>query len=189
MFATFADTVRYLDEHLAAEVGGRSRVTVIGTATDPDTRSAALGRFCPRTVVRPDYVPPAGEVDMLISTDILSEGQNLQQAAAVVSYNMPWNPQRVVQRNGRMIRLKSAHAEVYLTTMLPTPGDLDELLRLEATIRRKILAASLYGMESEVIPGADPEAELRSYAEAPPGTLLPRAWTWNRRGEWRWPAS
>jgi superfamily II DNA or RNA helicase len=162
VFATFADTVRYLDQHLVPAIGGRSRVTVIGTLTDPDVRSAALARFCPKTVVRPDYVPPDGEVDMLISTDVLSEGQNLQQAAAVVSYDMPWNPQRVVQRNGRVIRLKSEHTEVHLTTMLPEPGDLDELLRLEATIRRKILAASLYGMESEVIAGI--ETELRSYA-------------------------
>ena len=44
---------------------------------------------CPETVVRPGYVPPAGEVDLLLSNDVLSEGQNLQQAAAVISYDMP----------------------------------------------------------------------------------------------------
>ncbi len=162
VFATFGDTVAYLDEHLPEVLDGREREVVTGSASDPDSRSASLARFCPNTVVGPEYVPPNGEVDLLLSTDVLSEGQNLQQAAAVISYDMPWNPQRVVQRNGRVIRLKSPHEEVFLTTMLPEPGELDTLLQLESAIRRKVLAASVYGMESEVIEGV--ETELRSYA-------------------------
>lgn len=162
VFASFGDTIAYLNEHLPGGFSGRDRVVVIGSETDPDSRAAALARFCPRTVVRPDYVPPDGEVNLLLSTDVLSEGQNLQQAGAVISYDMPWNPQRVVQRNGRVIRLKSDHEQVHLATLLPEPGDLEAVLRLEATIRRKILAASVYGMESEVIEGV--EAELQSYA-------------------------
>jgi hypothetical protein len=113
--------------------------------------------------VRPDYEPPDGEVDLLLSTDVLSEGQNLQQAQAVISYDMPWNPQRVVQRNGRVIRLLSRHDEVFLTTMLPEPGALEEMLKLETLVRAKIRAASVYGMEVEVIDGV--ESELRQYAE------------------------
>lgn len=162
VFASYGDTIRYLDQHLADRVGGRERVVVIGTETDPDSRTRDLGRFCPETVVRPGYEPPDGEIDLLLSTDVLSEGQNLQQAGAVVSYDMPWNPQRVVQRNGRVIRLKSPHDEVLLVTMLPEAGELDRLLGLEATIRRKILAASVFGMESEVID--EVEVELRAYA-------------------------
>ena len=122
VFSTFGATVRYLDEHLAERVGGRERVAVIGGETTPDQRTAALARFAPDTVVRPGYEPPEGEVDLLLSTDVLSEGQNLQQAQAVISYDMPWNPQRVVQRNGRVIRLRSPHDEVFLTTMLPDAG-------------------------------------------------------------------
>ncbi len=163
VFASYADTVRYLDEQLPDVAAGRHRVVVIGVESDPDARSAALARFCPQTVVGPGYVPLDGEVDLLVSTDVLSEGQNLQQAGAVISYDMPWNPQRVVQRNGRVIRLKSPHDVVQLATMLPEPGDLDRLLRLEATIKRKVLAASLFGMESSVLD--DVESELRSYAE------------------------
>lgn len=163
VFATFGETVDYLDRELPELVDGRRRVVVIGGNTDPDARTAALSRFCPETVVRPGYVPPDGEVNLLLATDVLSEGQNLQQAAAVVSYDMPWNPQRVVQRNGRVIRLRSPHAEVHLVTMLPEAGDLETLLRLESTIRRKILAAGVYGMESEVLDDVD--SELRSYAE------------------------
>ncbi|MCY4631368.1 MAG: phospholipase D-like domain-containing protein, partial [bacterium] len=82
VFSSFADTVRYLDEHLPDMVNGRERVTVIGAETNPDERTKMLARFCPETVVRPGYVPADGEVDLLLSNDVLSEGQNLQQAAA-----------------------------------------------------------------------------------------------------------
>ena len=163
VFSTFADTIRYLDEHLPERFGNRERVTVIGAETDPDQRIDLLARFCPRTVVRPDYEPEDGEVDLLLSNDVVSEGQNLQQAAAVISYDMPWNPQRVVQRYGRVIRLKSDHEHAYLTTMLPEPGDLEEMLRLEAAIRRKVKAARPFGMEIEVIEGEE-QREIRAYA-------------------------
>jgi superfamily II DNA or RNA helicase len=164
VFSSFGATVRYLDQQLPAQLAGRDRIAVIGGETTPDERTAALSRFAPDTVVWPGYEPPAGEVDMLVSTDVLSEGQNLQQAQAVISYDMPWNPQRVVQRNGRVIRLRSPHREVFLATMLPAPGELERLLGLEARIQAKIKAASgVYGMESEVIEGL--EAELHSFAE------------------------
>ncbi len=132
VFATYGDTIKYLDQNLPKKVGGRKRVTVIGTETNPDQRTAALARFAPKTVVNDDYSPSEGEVDLLLATDVLSEGQNLQQAQAVISYDMPWNPQRVVQRNGRVIRLRSDHDEVFLTTTLPEPGELEDILGLEA---------------------------------------------------------
>jgi len=163
VFATYGETIEYLDENLPALVGGRERVTVVGGSSSPDERTRRISRFAPRTVVGPEYVPADGEVGLLLSTDVLSEGQNLQQAQAVVSYDMPWNPQRVVQRNGRVIRLLSPHDEVFLTTMLPEPGDLEEMLRLETLVRAKIRAAGVYGMEVEVIDGI--ESDLRQYAE------------------------
>ena len=163
VFATYGETIRYLDEHLPGLVGDRERVVVIGGESSPDERTRLLTRFSPKTVVSPDHIPPDGEVDVLLSTDVLSEGQNLQQAQAVISDDMPWNPQRVVQRNGRVIRLLSDHDEVFLTTMLPVDGELEELLRLEATVRAKIRAAGVFGMESEVIEGIG--VELRNYAE------------------------
>lgn len=163
VFATYGETITYLDEHLPPLVGGRERVTVVGGSSSPDERTRLISRFAPHTVVGPEYVPPDGEVGLLLSTDVLSEGQNLQQAQAVVSYDMPWNPQRVVQRNGRVIRLLSPHDEVFLTTMLPEPGDLEEMLRLETLVRAKIRAAGVYGMEVEVIDGI--ESDLRQYAE------------------------
>jgi superfamily II DNA or RNA helicase len=163
VFATYGDTISYINQYLDTALGeSRERVVIIGGETDPDERTRLLAQFCPDTVVESGYVPPGGEVDLLLSTDVVSEGQNLQQAGTVISYDMPWNPQRVVQRNGRVIRLLSPHEEVQLITMLPTPGDLDQLLHLEARINAKIAAAGVFGMESGVIEGD--EAERRIYA-------------------------
>jgi superfamily II DNA or RNA helicase len=164
VFASYGDTIAYLDAHLDHVLDDdRGRVVVIGGQTTPDERTGMLARFCPNTVVEPGYVPPDGEVDLLLSTDVVSEGQNLQQAGAVVSYDMPWNPQRVVQRNGRVIRLLSPHLTVALTTMLPERGELEDLLRLEARLQAKIAAAGVFGMESAVL--EEVESQARNYYE------------------------
>ena len=138
---------------------------MIGAQVDPNARTRELERFCPISVTDdPDFKPDDGEVDVLLSTDILSEGQNLQQAQAVLSFDMPWNPQRVVQRNGRVIRLRSPHDTAYLYTLLPKRGDLDRLLKLESKLQAKILAANAsVGMETPVL--ADVESESQVYAD------------------------
>jgi superfamily II DNA or RNA helicase len=164
IFASYADTVAYLDRHLDEAVRrAQPRVVVVGGATTPDERMRSLARFCPDTVVEPGYRPPDGEVNLLLATDVLSEGQNLQQAGAVISYDMPWNPQRVVQRNGRVVRLRSPHETVELTTLLPTPGDLELLLGLEARVQAKIVAAGVFGMETGVL--VEQEATAQAYAD------------------------
>ena len=146
-------------------LGGRSWTVVIGSETSADSRTRELERFCPESVTGSrDFRPDGGEVDVILSTDILSEGQNLQQAQAVLSSDMPWNPQRVVQRNGRIIRLRSPHDTAYLYTLLPEHGDLDRLLKLEAKLQAKIMAANAsVGMETPVL--ADVEAESQVYAD------------------------
>ena len=174
VFTAFQDTAAYLKECIESRpdlLGGREWTVVIGSETDADARTTELERFCPESVRdEPGFRPEGGEVDVIISTDILSEGQNLQQAQAVLSYDMPWNPQRVVQRNGRIIRLRSPHDTAYLYTMLPKQGDLDRLLKLEAKIQAKIMAASAsVGMETPVLADVDMEsqvyADLSSFAE------------------------
>lgn len=168
VFASYADTVHYISEAIEREptrFGGRRFTTIIGNESDAAKRTTELERFCPVSMTNdPSFVPSEGEVDLLLATDVVSEGQNLQQAQAVVSYDMPWNPQRVVQRNGRVIRLKSPHVEVFLYTLLPEPGDLDRLLQLEARLEAKIAAANAsVGMESQVLSSVD--AESRIYAD------------------------
>ena len=168
VFTAFQDTAAYLAAQIEQRpelVGNREWTVVIGSETNADTRTRELERFCPQSVRdEPDFKPDGGEVDVIISTDILSEGQNLQQAQAVLSFDMPWNPQRVVQRNGRIIRLRSPHGTAYLYTLLPKQGDLDRLLKLEAKLQAKITAANAsVGMETPVL--ANVETESQVYAD------------------------
>jgi len=173
VFTSFADTAAYLREELEVEpslTSNRSWTVVIGSETDTEARERELLRFCPRSVSGDDQESPKDEVDLLVSTDILSEGQNLQEAQAVVSFDMPWNPQRVVQRNGRVIRLKSPHEEVFLYTLLPEEGELEEILKLEARIKAKVAAANAaVGMENPVLSGVPTEskvyADLKGFTE------------------------
>ena len=168
VFTAFQDTASYLKERIESQpdvLRDRSWTVVIGSETSADTRTRELERFCPESVSgESGFRPDGGEVDVILCTDILSEGQNLQQAQAVLSFDMPWNPQRVVQRNGRIIRLRSPHDTAYLYTLLPKPGDLDRLLKLEAKLQAKIMAANAsVGMETPVL--ADVETESQVYAD------------------------
>ena len=165
VFTTFQDTAAYLEERIKRQpdvLGGRSWTVVIGSDTSADARTRQLERFCPESVSgEPDFQPDGGEVDVMLSTDILSEGQNLQQAQAVLSFDMPWNPQRVVQRNGRIIRLRSPHDTAYLYTLLPKQGDLERLLKLESKLQAKIMAANAsVGMETPILAGVATESQV-----------------------------
>lgn len=165
IFSTFADTIRYINEAITNDpsiTNGRDYTVVIGDLSDAAARTKQLERFCPKSMTDdPGYVPPDGEVDLLLATDVLSEGQNLQDAQAVISFDMPWNPQRVVQRNGRIIRLKSPHDEVFLYTLLPAHGELEKVLKLEAKLVAKIAAANAsVGMESDVLAAVPIESKV-----------------------------
>ena len=144
IFTAFQDTAIYLRDRFQRQpdlLAGRKWTVVIGVPGRPERSHPRTRTLLSRISVtdNPDFKPDDGEVDVLLSTDILSEGQNLQQAQAVLSFDMPWNPQRVVQRNGRVIRLRSPHDTAYLYTLLPKRGDLDRLLKLESKLQAKIL--------------------------------------------------
>ena len=169
IFSTFGDTIKYLVEQIKIDdsiIAGKSWVSVVGGDTDPDQRTRAVERFCPASESEQSFARADrddDEVDVLISTDVLSEGQNLQQAQAVLSYDMPWNPQRVVQRNGRVIRLRSPHDTAYLYTLLPVQGELEDILELEAKLQAKINAANAsIGMESPVLQSSAAESRIYS---------------------------
>lgn len=167
VFTQFKETADYLKCKIEADpqlLNGRGWTSVIGSETTQRDRIDAVQRFVPGAEVEGTPQRSDGdEVDVLLSTDVLSEGQNLQQAQAVVSYDMPWNPQRVVQRNGRVIRLKSRHDEVYLYTLLAEQGALTEILKLEAKLQAKIEAANAsIGMENPVLESV--EQEQRNFA-------------------------
>jgi hypothetical protein len=93
-------------------------------------------RFAPRA--NHARVPRTAErVRLLIATDVLAEGMNLQDAHAVISYDLPWNPVRIAQRIGRIDRLGSPHTHVRAFAFVPDTG-VDVMLGLMKRIRRKL---------------------------------------------------
>ena len=162
IFSYFADTIRWIEEHLSQEVRRNPQlapyrgrfVTVGGGPQSPGgvLREDAIYGFAPET-----SEAPAGRdedrFDILITTDVLAEGQNLQQCRNVINYDLPWNPMRLVQRHGRIDRIGSKHNHVHIRCFFPDK-ELDRLLDLEARVRSKLAqAAASVGVESEVIPG------------------------------------
>ena len=82
------------------------------------------------------------EIDILIATDCISEGQNLQDCALLVNYDIHWNPVRIIQRFGRIDRLGSRHKEIQMVNFWPTK-DLDKYLNLEKRVKAKMALVDL----------------------------------------------
>jgi len=123
----------------------------------------AAWAFAPKTAAPDNYVG-GDRFDLLITTDVLAEGLNLQQCRNIINYDLPWNPMRLVQRHGRIDRLLSSHKRVFLRTFFPDAG-LDALLNLEHRVRRKlVLAAASIGVTDSPIEGA--AARDVSFADA-----------------------
>jgi hypothetical protein len=140
MFSQFADTVREMFTRLRSD-GGVASVTANGAwvAGGPLTRTQVLGRFAP---VASATQPPsrAEAIDLLIATDLLSEGLNLQDASVVIHLDLPWTAARLTQRLGRVWRIGSTHSRVHEYALAP-PAPADELLRVTELLRRKAGAA------------------------------------------------
>jgi superfamily II DNA or RNA helicase len=126
--------------HLARLLGRRHRVALVTAAggawgAEPASREEVLRAFAPLASGSP--APPAAlATDVLIATDLLSEGLNLQDAARVVHYDVPWSPARLAQRVGRIDRLGSRHAAIETVTFLP-PEPLAGAIASEARLARK----------------------------------------------------
>jgi len=161
VFSYFAETLDWImrhldrvlasDRRLAAYRGRLASVSGQESRGGVSRRDAVFG-FAPRS----SEAPPGSDddrFDILVATDVLAEGLNLQQARNIVNFDLPWNPMRLVQRHGRIDRIGSPHERVFIRCFFPD-ARLDELLALEDRIRRKLAqAAASIGVESEVIPG------------------------------------
>ena len=140
VFSQFADSVHAMFTRLRAD-GRVAAVTAQGAvvAGGPLTRSQVLARFAPgnggRTASR------AEAIDLLLATDLLSEGLNLQDASVVVHLDLPWTAARLTQRLGRIWRMASPHDRVFEYAFKP-PGPADQLLRLTEILKRKAGSAS-----------------------------------------------
>lgn len=163
IFSTFVDTVDWIETYIREKIENDPRLEVYrGRTVSTSGKGSRLGvtpqealyGFVPISSEAPEHLAE-DRFDILVSTDVLSEGQNLQQARHVINYDLPWNPMRLVQRHGRLDRIGSRHRRVYIGCFFPEKR-LDAILELEGRIRYKLAqAAASIGVESEVIPGSD----------------------------------
>lgn len=185
VFSTFSDTILALHGIVSQAVDtapegsplalyrGRIAPAIMGAyasvqgrgesgGVDQGGRASVIEGFAPKTASRltDDGQPTAEDrFDLLLTTDVLSEGVNLQQAGEIINYDLPWNPMRIVQRHGRIDRIGSQYDTVHLGLFFPGER-LDEMLGLEDTLRRKLAQANAAVGTGEVLPGMKPSADV-----------------------------
>ena len=178
VFTTYTDTVEDLHKRVVEAVTnakkgsalaaykGRIAPPVFGArrGSSQEDRAATLAGFAPMTAGEVDENGIARSkniYDVLITTDVLAEGVNLQQAGRMVNFDLPWNPMRLVQRHGRIDRIGSPHKRVVIGCFFPAEN-LDKLLKLEETLQRKIAYANAAIGAGTVIPGqkANPDVQV-----------------------------
>ena len=148
VFTTFKDTAVYLYENLsdlAAELN-LNMATVSGSSTQttcgPNDFNAILTNFAPRARGRNDST--SEDIDLLIATDCISEGQNLQDCDTVLNYDIHWNPVRIIQRFGRVDRIGSRNTKVKMINYWPTE-DMEIYLRLQSRVESRMALADAAG--------------------------------------------
>ena len=148
VFTAFADTASYLYDNLkdwAFKERGVNIALVSGGSVENRT---TLGRnnfnhiivnFSPRSKSRAQIedMPQQGEIDILIATDCISEGQNLQDCDYLVNYDIHWNPVRIIQRFGRIDRIGSVNKTVQLVNFWPTE-DLNKYINLKNRVEARM---------------------------------------------------
>lgn len=159
VFTAFADTARYLYEQIApwAKTSlGIDSALVTGSGTNQTTLaglrrdlSSILTTFAPRAKERPEEYAIEGELDLLIATDCISEGQNLQDCDWLINYDIHWNPVRIIQRFGRIDRIGSPNERIQLVNFWPNI-ELEEYINLEQRVsgRMVLLDISATGEEN-----------------------------------------
>jgi len=138
IFSQFADTISYLAEQLQA----RGLKQMAGVTGDTEEPSSYARRFSPESNKAcdkgsPNYVSPADELRVLVATDVLSEGQNLQDAAIVVNFDLPWAIIRLIQRAGRVDRIGQKAEEILCYSFVPADG-VNRIIRLRERVRQRL---------------------------------------------------
>ena len=164
-FSQFAETVSVLFGHLRGQPGV-AMLTADGGRVAGGTlrRAEVLSRFAPHA--QGARAPRrADAIDVLLATDLLSEGVNLQDASVVVHLDVPWTPARLDQRVGRVARLGSPHERIAVYAMLP-PAGAERIVRVEQRLREKLRAATRsVGVAGTIIPSLVP-TELPGHPNA-----------------------
>jgi SNF2 family DNA or RNA helicase len=171
IFTAFADTANYLYDHLAkwAESQGAHMALLTGSGKNrttlkglPKDQLSLLTAFAPLAKGRPADLAAEGELEILIATDCISEGQNLQDCDYLINYDIHWNPVRIIQRFGRIDRIGSPNARIQLVNFWPNM-ELDEYIDLEQRVsgRMVLLDVSATGEENVIeVQSGDPMNDL-----------------------------
>jgi superfamily II DNA or RNA helicase len=147
IFTYYRDTARYLFEQIGSPESpaasafrnelGDANIRRLDSGADARERVRTVQHFAPRANRRDDLVGSHDQIDILISTDVLAEGQNLQDCGHLLNYDLHWNPTRMVQRAGRIDRIGSTFDVLWINNMFPDEG-LERLLRLVESLSRRI---------------------------------------------------
>jgi len=179
IFTQFADTVRYLVEQL-------DDIDSLAGVTGGDANPAEIAwRFSPVSNDKRDRVAAKDELRVLVATDVLSEGMNLQDCAIVVNFDLPWAIIRLIQRAGRVDRIGQTAPEILCYSFLPADG-VERIINLRGRVRQRLeenaevvgtdeaffeddadnrQVLDLYHEKSGILDGdADSEVDLASYA-------------------------
>ncbi|MCY4632123.1 MAG: helicase-related protein [bacterium] len=158
IFSYYADTVDWIVEYLEEVTGSderlapyRGRIASLSGSTGAAHMDTVVWGFAPRTTDAP-HGRDEDRFDIVVTTDVLAEGVNLQQARHIINYDLPWNPMRLVQRHGRIDRIGSHHSEVFIRCIFPD-ARLDDLLGLEERLHLKLTQAAASIGVGEVLPG------------------------------------
>ena len=154
VFTAFADTADYLYAQLAPEIKagqGLHTAKVTGSAspkstlTKPYDFQQLLTLFSPRAKSKaniPGVAQEPADIDLLIATDCISEGQNLQDCDYLINYDIHWNPVRIIQRFGRVDRIGSPNQSIQLVNYWPDIS-LDEYINLKERVESRMTIADL----------------------------------------------
>lgn len=153
LFTYYKDTARYLykqsgSDDPAADLWRASasepRIRRMDSGADARERAKLVAQFAPHANNKPEIAGSHNEIDVLISTDVLSEGQNLQDCGVLINYDLHWNPTRMVQRAGRIDRIGTSFNTLWVMNMFPDEG-LEKLLGLVESLSRKIASIDRSG--------------------------------------------
>lgn len=147
IFSYYKDTVRYLFKNLGnphnpqavkfCEDLGGAKIRRMDSGEDSKGKKALVQSFAPKSNGKPEWAGTEKEIDILISSDVLSEGQNLQDCGYLINYDLHWNPTRMVQRAGRVDRIGTDFNMLTIHNMFPDKG-LERLLGLVESLSQKI---------------------------------------------------
>ena len=172
IFTAFADTADYLYGEIAdiLEEKYGLKTGVITGSRNPDTNCAGILKdfnniltcFSPKSKNRDAFgnVLANKDIDILIATDCISEGQNLQDCDYLINYDIHWNPVRIIQRFGRVDRIGSENKQIQLVNFWPNVT-LDEYINLKARVENRTKLISIAGAGGDILENTDPELEYR----------------------------